>query len=123
MALFKVLAPTDALVALAATAKPTEERVNYDELANAYNTLDVGGVIAVAFAKKHISKVATCFTQRGLNRNADFTLVGVTSDGTESIVVTRLTDTNAVNAVKVPKPRKPKADAPPIPAEDGLEAE
>ena len=121
MALFKVLAPTDPLVALAATAKPAEERVNYDELANAYNTLEVGGVIGVNFAKKHISKVATCFTQRGLNRNADFTLAGVSSGGVESIVVTRLTSANAVNAVKVPKPRKPVA--PPIPAEDGLEAE
>lgn len=115
MALFQIVDGNDEYAQLAATATPTDERVSYDQLANSFNITAVGGLVKVSLDKKHVGKVAGELTKRGLNRNTDFTVVGVTGSQGDAVVITRLTDAKAVNTVK-PRTRKPKS-APPIPAD------
>ena len=116
MAQFEIVTAEDEYALLAANAVPTESRVSYDQVANSYNITEVkGSPLKVSIDKKHAGKVASELTKRGLNRNTDFTVVGVTGSKGDAVMISRLTDARAFNT---PRTRTAKpVSAPPIPAD------
>lgn len=116
MSQFQIVTPDDEYAQLAAQAVPNDPRVSYDQVANSYNITEVkGGPLKIFLDKKNVGKVASELTKRGLNRNTDFTVVGVTGSKGDAVIVSRLTDAKAVNKPRTRAPRT--VVAPPIPAD------
>lgn len=76
----------------------TNERFDYDGMAEAYNDTEVDGYLAFEFKRGKSSVVANQLQRRGLRRGVDFDVRSKAQDGTEDgaiVMVQRLSDVAA----------------------------
>lgn len=119
--MFKVINPNDAtFAAIKAAAATAATRLDYNTLADQFNSAEVNGMLAFEYKVGKIAALRVQLERRGLKNGIDFVAVGTKIEGVEHAVVTRLSSTKASQVESKQRgprgPRKPKEGAAPAPA-------